>query len=52
MAHSDSSKKPAFSAGLVTILLTLVFIVVFGATIMHGQEGIHQHDNVASSQTK
>lgn len=49
--HSSSS-KPRFSAGLITGIVTLAWLIVFGAVTMHGIDGINQHDNPASSQAE
>ena len=52
--HSNSSQgKPKFSAGLITLLVTGAWIVVFGLVLSHGLDGIHQHDRaLAQMQSK
>jgi len=46
VATSSNNSKPKFSAGLVTALVTIVWLVVFGAAMIHGSEGIQQHDHI------
>ncbi len=50
--HHSSSNAPRFSAGLITGIVTLAWLVVFGAVMVHGLDGIHQHDEVVSTQAK
>jgi len=38
-----ANEKPKFSAGLVTAIITLVFIALFGFFYLQGAEGINQH---------
>jgi len=51
--HSTSTShsaggKPKFSAGLVTGIVTLAWLVVFGLVVLHGIDGINQHNHVVS----
>lgn len=51
--HTNSnSSKPRFSAGLVTSIITLAWVVVFGVVTMYGIKGVHQHDNAVSAQAE
>lgn len=50
--HHSSPNARRFSAGLVTGIVTLAWLVVFGAVVVHGLDGIHQHDEVVSTQAK
>ncbi|WP_397473045.1 hypothetical protein [Pusillimonas sp.] len=50
--NDSTSNKPRFSAGLVTGAITLAWLVVFGAVMMHGVKGVHQHDSVVSTQAE
>lgn len=34
-----ANDKPKFSAGLVTVIVTLVFVALFGFFVMEGAEG-------------
>lgn len=47
-----TTNAPRFSAGLVTGLVTVVFLIVFGLVMMHGVDGINQHDHVVSTQAE
>ncbi|WP_158214020.1 hypothetical protein [Pusillimonas sp. T2] len=38
-----ANDKPKFSAGLVTVIITLVFVALFGFFVMEGAAGINQH---------
>lgn len=48
----NTPDTPRFSAGLITGVLTLAWLVIFGLVMMHGLDGIHQHDNVVATQAK
>jgi len=50
--HHSSPNARRFSAGLVTGIVTLAWLVVFGAVMVHGLDGIHQHDEVVATQAK
>lgn len=46
-----ADKKPTFSPGLVTAIVTVFFLVAFGLVIHHGQDTLNPTQPVAS-QTK
>ena len=41
--------KPTFSPMLVTAIITVFWLVVFGLVVHHGEQGIHEHDHVVAS---
>lgn len=43
-----ADKKPTFSAGLITAIVTAVFLIVFAYAVHHGQEGIQHSQQVAT----
>lgn len=43
---AEYTKK--FSPGLVTTIILVFWLIVFGLVIWHGQAGIHEHDNVVN----
>lgn len=49
---TPGSTAPRFSAGLVTGVITLAWVVVFALVTMYGIDGVKQHDDVVSSQVK
>lgn len=50
--NHSTPNKPRFSAGLVTGIITLAWLVVFGMVVMHGVKGVHQHDTTVSTQAE
>ena len=48
----SASNSPRFSAGLITGIITLAWLIVFGLVTLHGLDGIHQHDGVEATQSK
>jgi len=47
-----TSSKPRFSAGLVTGVITLAWLVVFGVVIVNGTGNLHQHEAAVSTQAE
>jgi hypothetical protein len=43
-----ADNKPTFSPGLITAIVTVVFLVIFGYAIIHGQNGISHSQQVVS----
>lgn len=47
-----TSNKPRFSAGLVTAIVTVAWLVVFGVVMVNGTNDLHQHDTAVSAQAE
>ena len=45
-----ANDKPKFSAGLVTAIITLVFVALFGLFYLKGAEGIGQQTQLLQSE--
>ncbi|MCI2808469.1 hypothetical protein [Eoetvoesiella caeni] len=43
-----ADNKPKFSPGLITAVVTIVFLVIFGFVIHHGQNGISHSQQVVN----
>jgi len=48
---SNNRQKPKFSAGRVTLVITLFWAIVFALTLWHGIEGVEQQKH-SISQTR
>ncbi|UHL65057.1 hypothetical protein LSG25_03910 [Paralcaligenes sp. KSB-10] len=44
-----ADNKPKFSAGLVVAVITLVFAVVFGSVVVHGEHMITKQESGSRS---
>ncbi len=42
--HNSKSKKPGFSAGMVTAIVTAFWVIVFALVTIYGIGGINQDD--------
>lgn len=49
--QNTNSNKPAFSAGMVTAVITLFWVVIFALVTMHGMGGLKEHDIVSEALT-
>jgi len=47
---STTTNSPRFSAGLVTTIVTVAWLIVFGVAMVYGIGGIEQHDGIVSTQ--
>ncbi len=48
--NHTTSNKPRFSAGLVTGIVTLAWIVIFAIVMVKGTGELHQHDAAVATQ--
>jgi len=44
-----AEQKPAFSAGMITGVVTVFWLIVFGLVMNHGMNGIHQAEQAPAS---
>jgi len=49
---STGSTAPRFSAGLITGVITLAWVVVFALVTVYGIGGVKQHDSAVATQAE